>query len=131
MISENNPLERFIGLDICGGSGCRPKWREAGRSAERPYCGMFSSSELATVKYVRQIIKDEVFQQLSEYHVNMVKPEFDLMGERIDNLEVKVNYTKDTVIGLKVQLSDTLSRSKFDELKRRVDRYHPTSRYSF
>jgi len=54
----------------------------------------------------------------------MVKPEFDLMGERIDNLEIEITNVKDTVNGLKAELSDTPSRSEFNEFKRRVDRYH-------
>jgi len=57
----------------------------------------------------------------------MVKPEFDCMGERIDYLEVKVTYVKDTVNGSKVELLDTLSRKEFDELKRCVNRYPSTS----
>jgi hypothetical protein len=75
------------------------------------------------VKDIRQIVKDEVFQQFFEYHTNMVKPEFDCMGERIDYLEVKVTYVKDTVNGLKAELSTIPSLREFNELKRRVDRY--------
>ncbi|MCI0558947.1 MAG: hypothetical protein MN733_10660 [Nitrososphaera sp.] len=50
----------------------------------------------------------------------------ELKGE-VQELKVEVRYLKDDIDGLKADLSDTPSRREFNELKARVDKYHPLS----
>ena len=47
------------------------------------------------------------------------------MNSRFDKVDVEQAYLKDQVKGLKADLSDTPPRKQFEELKARVDRYHP------
>ena len=92
---------------------------------------------------VRKIVSDEVHNQLTNYHADMVQPEFDKIDkrfekvderfekvdERFDNLEnnVKNNHgwLKDEINGLKSDLSTTVSKKEFGKLKAKVDK-HPT-----
>ncbi len=50
---------------------------------------------------------------------------FDQVDGRLYTLEVGQSNLKDQINGLKADLSDTPSRRKFQELKARVDKYHP------
>lgn len=43
------------------------------------------------------------------------------------DLKREISFVRDDVKGLKGELSNTPSRKQFEELKRRVDRYHPTT----
>ena len=47
------------------------------------------------------------------------------MNSRFDKVDVEQAHLKDQVKGLKADLSDNPSRKQFEELKARVDRYHP------
>ena len=60
---------------------------------------------------------DERFKRVDE--------RFKQVDERFNRLEVEVSYIKDTLNGLKADLADTPSRREFEELKARVDKYHP------
>ena len=58
----------------------------------------------------------------------------DLRGELntgFENMDAKIGQTmnelKDEIDGMKADLSDTSSRREFEELKVRVDKYHPLS----
>ncbi|MFV1917626.1 MAG: hypothetical protein ACC618_04075 [Patescibacteria group bacterium] len=44
-----------------------------------------------------------------------------------EDLKREILYVRDDIKGLKADLSDTPSRKQFEELKRRVDHYHPTT----
>lgn len=52
---------------------------------------------------------------------------FEGVNGRLDKLETEVSHVKDEINGLKGELSDTPSRREFNELKARVDKYHPVS----
>lgn len=43
-----------------------------------------------------------------------------------DDLKREISFVRDDIKGLKGDLSNTPSRKQFEELKRKVDRYHPT-----
>ena len=53
------------------------------------------------------------------------------MNTGFENLDAKIGQTrnelKDEIDGLKADLSNTTSRREFNELKARVDKYHPLS----
>ena len=57
-----------------------------------------------------------------------VDKRFDKVDRRLDRLEVCQSYLKDQINGLKANLSDTPSRREFQELKTKVDKYHPLSK---
>jgi hypothetical protein len=97
-----------------------------------------SSRGLATKEDVQQIVSDELHSQMSEFFVGRIKPEIDglikevrqgfkLVNTHIDKLEIEARGIKDDVEGLEADLSDTPSRREFNELKTRIDKYHPLS----
>ena len=93
-----------------------------------------------TKKDVKVIVKDVVFNELSEFHAGITKPEMQQMegrlnekiehvehklDTRIDGLETKVDKltlevdgVKDDVRGLKGEFALTPSRNDFEKLKR-------------
>lgn len=58
---------------------------------------------------------------------NETKSRFENVDNCLDKLEVELRHVKDTVNGLKADFSTAPSRREFNELKRRVDRYHPAN----
>ena len=56
---------------------------------------------------------------------NEMNSRFDKMESRLNGLEVEVRGVKDEVRGLKAEFSVTPTRREFEELKARVDKYHP------
>ena len=42
------------------------------------------------------------------------------------SLKTEIRFVKDDINGLTAELSDTPSRKEFNQLKSRVDKYHPT-----
>lgn len=74
-------------------------------------------------------VKDIVFNEISEFHAGMTKPETQKMEERlhksisnvdikVDKLALEVSEVKDDVRGLKGEFASTASRSDFEKLKR-------------
>jgi archaellum component FlaC len=47
------------------------------------------------------------------------------LSDEIKDVKAELIYVKDEINGLKAELSDTPSRREFNELKSRVDEYHP------
>lgn len=88
-------------------------------------------SGFPTKEDVKKIVSDEVHNQLSSYHADLVKPEFDKMNGAVDNLVKKVDnhhhWLKDEIDGLKADLSDAVSRKEFSHLKTKVEKFHPAS----
>ena len=76
----------------------------------------------------KQLTKDDMYDVLAEFYTNMIKPEFDKLYKRFDNLEIKVDRNhvelKGEVDSLK---GDTPTRKEFDNLKSKVDRHHPSN----
>ena len=99
--------------------------------------------DLPTKKDVRSIVSDEVHEQMSEFHAKMTMPalkdlenrlqfrftkvdkRFASIDKRLAKLEVGQAHIGDQINGLKADLSDTPSRREFEQLKARVDKYHP------
>ena len=52
---------------------------------------------------------------------------FDKIEGRLDNLDRETTFVKREIHDLKADLSDTPTRKDFNELKGRVDRFHPPS----
>jgi DNA-binding transcriptional MerR regulator len=86
----------------------------------------------------KQDVEDIVHTQLTEFHAEMIKPEieqlrmetttqFQKLDKRMTQLETHISHVRDDIQGLKAELSDTPSRAEFEELKRKVNRYRPTS----
>ncbi len=81
-------------------------------------------------------VKDIVFNEISEFHAGITKPEMLQMegrlNKKIDNVDIKVDRldrkvdklalevaeVKDDVRGLKGEFASTASRSDFEKLKR-------------
>lgn len=49
------------------------------------------------------------------------------MDERLAKVEVGLSHVRDEVKGLKADLSLMVSRKEFNELKEKVERFHPTN----
>jgi hypothetical protein len=91
------------------------------------------NSKPATRGDVRKIVSEIVIdathkilegvERLLENHAT--KDDLSRVERKIDKLEVEVRHVKDVTEGLKADLSVTPSRGEFEELKARVDRYHP------
>ena len=47
------------------------------------------------------------------------------MNRRFDKVETDITFIKRDIRDIKAELSDTPSRREFNELKTKVDRYHP------
>ena len=47
------------------------------------------------------------------------------VDKRFDKVESEINFVKTDVRDIKADLSNTPSRKEFNELKTKVDRYHP------
>lgn len=84
----------------------------------------------------KEDVRDIVHEELTEFHASMTAPKLEeLRGDmkigfrhvksRLDKLELETRHVKDEIKGLKADLSDTPSRKQLEELRRRVDRYHP------
>ena len=56
---------------------------------------------------------------------DQVDKRLDNVEGRLDTLDVGQSYLKDQINGLEADLSDTPSRKEFQELKSKVDQYHP------
>lgn len=52
---------------------------------------------------------------------------FEKVEGRLDNLDREMTFMKREIQDLKADLSDTPTRKEFNEVKSRVDRYHPSS----
>jgi len=76
-------------------------------------------------------VKDIVFNEISEFHAGITKPEMLQMegrlNKKIDNVDLKVDKlalgvseVKDDVKGLKEEFASTPSRSDFETLKRNL-----------
>ena len=85
----------------------------------------------ATKDEIKKIIKDEFHESFSEHYDGMIKPEFEKIDKRFNSLEIKVDnhyrWLKDDINGLKADLSNTVSKREFHQLKARVEKYHPAS----
>lgn len=87
---------------------------------------------LPNKKEVKQIVKDEVFNQLSEFHTNMIKPDINVLEGKMGKLEiglqevkVEISFLKDEVKGLKADLSTTVSKKEFGQFKRKISKTLP------
>jgi cell division septum initiation protein DivIVA len=56
---------------------------------------------------------------------DQVDKRLDNVEGRLDTLDVGQSYLKDQINGLEADLSDAPSRKEFQELKSKVDQYHP------
>lgn len=101
--------------------------------------------DLPTKRDVRQIVKDEVHEQMSEFHAEITRPgieklrkevkigfnkvdsRFTKLDSKLAKQKVEISAIRDDIKGLKADLSDTPSRKQFEKLKRKVNRYHPTT----
>ncbi|OGM31221.1 hypothetical protein A2630_04325 [Candidatus Woesebacteria bacterium RIFCSPHIGHO2_01_FULL_44_10] len=83
---------------------------------------------------VKQIVSDEFHEEITKFYAGRIKPEFDQVNKRLDRVdkrlvrvEVRLNGVEGEVRGLKEELSDTPSRGQFNDLKARVNHYHPAN----
>lgn len=106
---------------------------------------LIALKDIPRKKEVRQIVKDEVFHQMSGFHAKMTMPKleklqkdlrqgFGKVGDRLRKVEsglVKVEaditFIKRDIGDIKVNVSDTPTKKEHEELKSRVDKYHPLS----
>ena len=70
------------------------------------------------------VILDGMDKMVGELR-NQINTRFDKTESRLNGLEVEVRGVKDEVRGLKAEFSVTPTRREFEELKARVDKYHP------
>jgi len=101
--------------------------------------GLASKEDLKDLRgQVKKDIDDALHDQFAEYHAAMVAPEFEKLqtkmkegfiqvDRRLSRLEADVSAIKNDVQGLTEELSLKPSRVEFNELKRKVDKYHPTA----
>ena len=96
-----------------------------------------NDDKTATIGDVREIVSTAVIEATDA----VLKGMDDLVGQsrremgefrkevnsRFDKLELGQSHHSDEIKGLKADLSDTSTRKKFQELERRVDKYHPPS----
>lgn len=82
--------------------------------------------------------KRDLSDELAEFHENITKPDLDKRFEKVEGrltkvenrlmkVENEIRWTKDEVKGLESDFSTTVSISKFNKLKARVDRHHPVN----
>lgn len=62
--------------------------------------------------------------QEQEESFQSVENRFDLLNKKIDNVEVSL---KDEINGLKADLSTTVSKGEFNQLKSKVDKHLPAN----
>jgi len=92
----------------------------------------------ATVKEVREIVidaseailkgVDRMFEEQNgriDKRFKRVDERFKQVDERFNKLEVEISYIKDTANGLKADLADTPTKKEHEELKAKVEKYHP------
>jgi len=76
-------------------------------------------------------VKDIVFNEISEFHAGITKPEMlqmegrlnrkiDNVDVKVDKLAIEVSEVKDEVRGLKGEFASTPSRSDFETLKKNL-----------
>lgn len=76
----------------------------------------------------KEDVKEIVFNELTEFHTNMIKPEFekglgklevkiDKIDRRLSKVEADISFIKDDIKGLKADLSNTPTREEFEKLK--------------
>lgn len=81
---------------------------------------------------------DEAVSTILEGIDNMFKDQndslnkkFSSIDQRFDNVDTKIDnvekHLKDDIKGLKADLSDTVFRKEFNQLKTRVNKYHPAN----
>ena len=80
------------------------------------------------------LTKEELVSELAEFYVDLVKPDMKKIVKKIDGVEKELVELKEEVVGnsrriddLKTDIADTPSRKEFNQLKTKVDRYHPTN----
>jgi predicted nucleic acid-binding Zn-ribbon protein len=98
------------------------------------------------------LTKEDLLETLAEFYHGRLKPEFDdvrkemrdgfqavnrrfqevdnrfqEIDKRFDKVDSELSGIKDEIDGLKAELSDVPNKKEFNELKARVDRYHPSS----
>ena len=80
------------------------------------------------------LTKEELVSELAEFYVDLVKPDMKKIVKKIDGVEKELVELKAEVVGnsrriddLKTDIADTPSRKEFNQLKTKVDRYHPTN----
>ena len=85
----------------------------------------------ATVKEVREIVIDaseailKGVDRMFEEQNGRIDKRFKRVDERFNKLEVEISYIKDTANGLKADLADTPTKKEHEELKAKVEKYHP------
>jgi hypothetical protein len=84
------------------------------------YVMSLTKSDLQNIK---KAVGDELHEQLSNYHADMVKPEFDKINQRLDGHDNHYKWLKDDISGLKADLSDQVSNKEFSKLKSKVDQF--------
>ena len=82
----------------------------------------------------KPLTKDDLTDVLAEFFHGRLKPEFEAIDQRFDKVESRLDKVetelmgvKDEIRGLKADLSDTLTRKEFGELKTKVYRHHPSN----
>ena len=73
----------------------------------------------------KSLTKNDLLDVLAEFYADMIKPEFESLGNR---LETKIDNTKIELQGQIDSLKwDTPTKKEFNDLKSKVDRHHPTN----
>ncbi len=65
-------------------------------------------------------VEDIVFNELSEFHANITKPELDKLNTKIDDVSLNISFIKDDIRGITADLSTTVSKREFNDLKRKM-----------
>ncbi len=106
--------------------------KEAGFATKDDLAGFATKGDLKELReQVRQDIADAIHEQLTNYHAAMVAPEFEKLraetrtgfsslNERLERVEADVVWIKNDVEGLKADLSTTVEKKEFEELRRTV-----------
>jgi hypothetical protein len=96
------------------------------------------SELMEALKELRKQVREDAFGDRAEFYAQMTRPEiekvrtemksgFKQVDSRLARLEAEVSSVKDDIKGLTEELSLKPSRIEFNELKRKVDKYHPTA----
>ena len=74
---------------------------------------------------IKKVVGDVFHEQISEYHANMVKPEFEKIDQRFEKIDQRFDrleaQVKDEINGLKGEFSQQVSKKEFNQLKSKVD----------
>jgi len=81
---------------------------------------------------IKKVVGDVFHEQISEYHANMVKPEFEKIDQRFEKIDQRFEkidqrfdrleaQVKDEINGLKGEFSQQVSKKEFNQLKSKVD----------